>query len=421
VKCLNRYLTLSANKAAALYAHTEAVTALEEALFHAEKLTSEDRDRCVLEIVLRLAESLHFLGRRQELVERLLQQQARLDRLADASLAGKFYFWLGFAHSFLGHRAEAERTLRRGLEEAARSGDEAVGGRVHRAFAMECTFSGRPLEEAVDHGRRAAALLERNGDAFWLAQALFALSYASYYRGDFDSALDAAVRLNVLGETTASRRARANAATMIGLTHATRGDWTEGIEAEQWALGLSPDKFETAFILACLGKAHTEGGDAAQAVPVLVQAVELADQVRSLQWRCYFRTMLGDAYVLNGDFEAARLAARTALDGSTEIQFRLGIGWSKQVLGRIARAQGDMAEAGRNFGEAIETFGAIGARFELARTHFDLATVAHTQGDGEDLAQHLKEAQELFSALQVPKYFERASRLGEQSGLSLAD
>jgi len=413
------YLIRFADKAASLYAHTEAATALEDALHHAENISGEQGDRSVLEVVLRLAESLHFLGRRLELVERLLQQEERLNRLGDATLAGKFYFWLGFAHSFLGHRTEAGRTLERALEEVARSGDGAVGGRIHRALAMECTFSGQPLEKAVEHARQAVALLERNEDAFWLAQALFALCYTSYYRGNFKTTLEAADRLDALGERTASRRARANAATMIGLTHATRGDWAEGIEAEQRALGLSPDNFETAYILTCLGKAHTEGGDAARAVPVLEQAVELADQVRSLQWRCYFRTMLGDAYVLNGDFDKAQLVVRNALDGSTEIRFLLGVGWSKQVLGRIARAQGDMAEAKRNFTEALSTFSAIGAQFELARTHLELATLAQGQGDTEMIRSQLLLAYQLFSDLKVPKYVEHAKLLGAQTGLPL--
>jgi class 3 adenylate cyclase/tetratricopeptide (TPR) repeat protein len=413
------YLTRFADKAAGLYAHAEAVTALEEALLHAERLASEQADRCVLEIALRLAESLHFLGRRQELVQRLLQQEERLNRLADASLAGKFYFWLGFAHSFLGHRTEAKRTLGRALEEAARCGDDAVSGRIHRALAMECTFSGQPLEKAVDHGRQAVALLERNADGFWLAQALFALSYASYYRGDFNSSLGAARRLEALGERTGSRRARANAVMMMGLSQATRGDWAEGIEAEQRALELSPDDFETAWILACLGKAQTEGGDAAQAIPVLEQAVELADRLRSLQFRCWFRTMLGDAYVLSGDLVSARRVVGKALEVSTEIQFLLGVGLAKQVLGRIGRAENHMAEAMRNFTEAVITLSAIGARFELARTHFDLATLAQTQGDAEVFRGQLLQAHQLFSDLQALKYVERASQLGEQAGLSL--
>jgi class 3 adenylate cyclase/tetratricopeptide (TPR) repeat protein len=412
------YLTRFADKAAGLYAHAEAATALEEALRHAERFAGEQGDRVILEVTLRLAESLHFLGRRQELVERLLQQEERLNRLADATLAGKFYFWLGFAHSFLGHRTEASRTLGRALEEAARSSDGAVGGRIHRAVAMECAFSGQPLEKAVEHARQGVALLERNEDTFWLAQALFALCYTSYYRGDFNTTLEASDRLEALGERTASRRARANAATMMGLALATRGDWAEGIEAEQRALSLSPDNFETAFILACLGKAHTEGGDAARAVPVLVQAVELADQVRSLQWRCYFRAMLGDAYVLNGDFDKARLVVRNALDGSTEIRFLLGVGWSKQVLGRMARAQGDMAEAARTFTEALSTFRAIGAQFELARTHLELAALAQSQGDTEMLKNQLLPACQLFLDLKAPKYIERAKLLGAQTGIN---
>ena len=413
------YLIRFADKAASLYAHTEAATALEDALHHAEHISGEQGDHSVLEVVLRLAESFHFLGRRQELVEKLLQQEERLNRLADANLAGKFYFWLGFAHSFLGHRTEASKTLGRALEEAARSGDDAVGGRIHRALAMECTFSGQPLEKAVEHGRQAVALLERNEDAFWLAQALFALSYATYYQGDFDSSLRAAARLEALGERTASRRAKANAVMMIGLNLATRGDWAEAVKTEQRALELSPDDFETAWILACLGKARIEGEDAGQAIPVLERAVELADRLRSLQFRCWFRTILGNAYALNVDFDKAHGIACKALEVSTDIHFALGIGWSWQVLGRIARAKNDMAEAARNFSEALSTFSAIGARFELARTHLELAALAQSQGNTEMLRSQLLLAYQLFLELKAPKYVERAKLLGAQTGLSL--
>ena len=413
------YLTRFADKAANLYAHTEAATALEEALHHADKVVGEQGDRSVLEIVLRLAASLHFLGRRQELVERLLQQRARLDRLADASLAGKFYFWLGFAHSFLGHRTEAKQTLDRSLEEAARSGDDAISGRIHRALAMECTFSGQPLEKAVEHGRQAVSLLERSEGGFWLAQALLALSYASYYRGDFASSIAAASRLEALGEQTGSRRARANGVMMIGFSQATSGEWEKGIAAEQRALELSPDDFETAWILACLGKAYTEAGDAMNAVQVLEQAVGLADRVRSLQFRSWFRSMLGDAYVLSGDFASARRVVDKALEVSTEIQFLLGVGWAKQVLGRIELAENHVAEATRNFTEAVASLSVIGARFELARTHLDLAALARNQSDDEFRRSQLLQANRLFSELQASKYVDRTRRIGEQMGFSL--
>ncbi|MFQ5896494.1 MAG: AAA family ATPase, partial [Nitrospinota bacterium] len=107
------YLTRSAEKAARSYAHAEAVTALQEALVHAERLPVEERDRRLLELAVRQAESLHFLGRRQEILDLLLRYQDRLERLQDPSLVGQYYFWLGFAHAWLGHRAEAAQNLSR--------------------------------------------------------------------------------------------------------------------------------------------------------------------------------------------------------------------------------------------------------------------------------------------------------------------
>src|SRR5262245_23528437 len=77
------YLTRFANKAARGYAHTEAVTALQEALVHAgarqvAATSTAVQDRLVLDLVLRLAHSLYFLGRFQETLDLLLQQQDRL-------------------------------------------------------------------------------------------------------------------------------------------------------------------------------------------------------------------------------------------------------------------------------------------------------------------------------------------------------
>jgi pyrroloquinoline quinone (PQQ) biosynthesis protein C len=57
------YLTRSAEKAARSFAHAEVVAALQEALGHAERLPAADRDRLLLDVVLRQVHSLIFLGR----------------------------------------------------------------------------------------------------------------------------------------------------------------------------------------------------------------------------------------------------------------------------------------------------------------------------------------------------------------------
>jgi len=411
-----QYLSQSADKVAGMDAHAEAFAALEEARAHAARLPAEEQDRRLIDLVVREAYSLHFLGRRQETVALLLQHRDRLERLQDPSLAGQYYFWLGFAHAWLGHREEAARALGHSLEEATQSGDEALMGRVHRALAIECVYSGRPLEEAVAHGRQAVSLLERTEDRFWLSQALFALSYSCYYSGNFEGALEAAGRLDALGEATGSRRARANAAMMTGLSQATRGDWEVGIKACERAIDLSPDPFETAFILAVLGKAQVEAGDFGRAIPTLEQAVQLGDQVRSRQYAAWFRTMLSAAYVLGGQLDKAREVARQALGISMDVRYLLGIGWSHQVLGLAARTQGALVEATGHLGDALQAFVSVQSRFEMGRTLFFLASIAYAQGRNESAGMHLKEAHSLFTALRVPKYVERTEHLACEFG-----
>jgi class 3 adenylate cyclase/tetratricopeptide (TPR) repeat protein len=394
------YLTRAADNAAGMYAHAEAIAAVEDARRHAERLPAGKRDAVAVALAVRQAHSLHFLGRRQEIVDLLLDHRGRLERLEDRSLLGEYYFWLGFAHAWLGHRSDATQCLNRSLEEAKGAGNDAIAGRVHRALATECVYSGRPLDEAIAHGRRAAILLERTDDRFWLSQALFTLSYCCVFAGEFDAALDAASRLEAFGDASGIRRAQANAAMLAGWSRATRGEAEAGIELCQRALDVSPDDFETAFILACLGKACCEAGDTARAVGVLEQAVALADKVRSYQFRAWFRTMLGEAYLLNGEGDKAADVAATALTMSASSQFLIGVGLSKQVMGRIAGARGARAEATHHLEEAVVLLSSVGSRFELARSHLELASL----GDPKDAVNHMKEARALFAALHVAKH-----------------
>ena len=147
---------------------------------------------------------------------------------------------------------------------------------------------------------------------------------------------------------------------LAGLGRAMRGEGEAAVELSEEALDVSPDRFESAFILACLGRAWCETGDTARAVTVLEQAVEFADQVRSLQFRAWFRTMLGEAYALHGEVVKSDAVVREALDISESTGFLLGIALAKQVIGRSAWMQRDNPRAARYLDEAIAIFIAIG-------------------------------------------------------------
>lgn len=237
--------------------------------------------------------------------------------------------------------------------------------------------------------------------------------------GEFTQALEAVAQLQALGETSGDPRLQCSAAGISGWIHATMGDWAAAIEACRRSIAHAPSSMDSALALGFLGYAYVEQGDTAQAIPVLAQAVQLSGNVGYQQVHGWFTTFLGQAYLLDGHLEKARELALQGLTITRESKFWWGVGDAQRVLGRIAMATGAVSEAAMYLQEALQTFGAIPARFEVGRTHLALAELAHAQGNREALGAHLDEARALFRALQVPKYIARTESLAEQWQASL--
>lgn len=76
-----------------------------------------------------------------------------------------------------------------------------------------------------------------------------------------------------------------------------------------------------------------------------------------------------------------------------------------------------LLEAEVHLKEALLTFGSIEARYDVARTHLDLAALAHAQGNREAVKAHLGQAYRLFETLRVPNYVERTEQLSKELGV----
>jgi tetratricopeptide (TPR) repeat protein len=202
------YLTRLAEKAVQSYAHAEAVAIWHEARAHAERLPATAQDRRMLEMLLRQADSLFYLGRRQEMVDLLLHEQGRLEQLQEPWLAGRSYAALTSAYSFLGQRAQGLASAQLALEAAMQGGDAATMGEAHLRIVNEYMFSG-PLEPGIEHGRQAVALLERTEERSTLGGVYYILGLLYALHGDFALALEVASRVATIGQaigTDACRR-----------------------------------------------------------------------------------------------------------------------------------------------------------------------------------------------------------------------
>ena len=151
----------------------------------------------------------------------------------------------------------------------------------------------------------------------------------------------------------------------------------------------------------------------AEAIPLLEHVVRELERFRFPQWHGKFMATLGEAYRLEGDLTRARDAAERGLAIVRGAQYWIGVGYAERVLARIARAGGDPAAAETRLGDALRTFESIGAEFEVARVHLELADLVRARDVGA-AREHLDQARRTFAALKTPRYAERAEALAAE-------
>ena len=400
------YLERLAKKAVGAHAHAEAVRILEEARTHVERLPAVEQDRRRLELALSQAYSLIPLGAFQDIVTLLLRHQAALESLDDPRLAGPYHFLLGRSYSLLGDQRQASHHLGLGLAEAMRGEDDATRGRIHYVLAQHEAMSGRP-RGGLEHARQAVTLLERAGESWWIGPAYWTVGMNYALLGHFDAALAAQAQAMARGAEVGDPQVASSAAWASGLIHVLRGDLEAGIRSCEDALARSPDPLNTALALGWLGFAWLERGDLAASAARLEEAIRLLEQFRFRQPQAWFSAFLAEGHCRAHRLETALDLASRGLELARATGSMLGIGWAERALGHIARARGALGDAHDHLREARGAFEAVEAEFEIARTWFDLAALAHARGDASATAAHLAEATRRFRALGVPRWVER--------------
>ncbi len=400
------YLACFAAQSARRYSHAEAEKALREALAHCERLPAAESERRRVEITLLLAASLLPLARFLETLELFLGIRDLVERLSDPAISGRYSFWLAHTHSYLGDQEAAEINARAAIAAAQRATDTVTEGRAWYVLCRDAFWSGR-FGDGIELGRQAIALLERSADPWWQGQAYWVAGFHHFVLGHFDQAFDRMRRTDLLWR--ALQDPRLDASWSTGYFHASLGQWELGIEECQGGVDRAQDPLNRTAALGFLGYAYLEKGDLPRAVAALEESVERLRDTGMKQLLGWFSAFLAEALLSAGRLAEAEGLARQALAATEEVRFLYGSGISQRSLGRIAAAAADRTGAGAWLRAALESFRALGAPFEVARTRLDLAVLAGA-GTGE-AAEHLGEARRLFTELRVPVYVERAEGL----------
>src|SRR5205814_2252367 len=88
-------------------------------------------------------------------------------------------------------------------------------------------------------------------------------------------------------------------------------------------------------------------------------------------------------------------------------------GFVQQLTGRLKAVDGPLSEATQHITSSISIFTAVGDRFELGRSHLELAAVLVKGESYEKARYHVRQSMEIFVDLGARLEIERARRMEE--------
>jgi tetratricopeptide (TPR) repeat protein len=198
----------------------------------------------------------------------------------------------------------------------------------------------------------------------------------------------------------------------IGLLSLRYGDLRTALPRLERAVGLCQDAdLPTWFprIAAALGAAYTLGGRIASAVPLLTQAMEQATATESV-YQALCRLSLGEAQLLAGRLEEARVLAERALALACTHQERGHQAYALRLLGEVTahRDPPDVDESAAHYRQALALADELGMRQLQAHCYHGLGTLYATVGQREQARTALITAIAMYRAMDMTFWLPQA-------------
>ncbi len=243
----------------------------------AERPRSPEEDRLLLEIIHRWGYVIYDEGNMRDL-ERLLETHEDLaESVGTTSEHAMYQVVYGIALNCRERFAEALKHERRGLEMALALDDAFTAACARVWLANTLAEMGR-LDESIEHSQKAIPVVA--ADPFWSTEALCALGFGYWTRGDASATFEVAERLLELARSRPSVRALAAGLWVKGEACLADGDYATAADCFEQSIEAAPEPWPSTHPRVYLSIALIQLGRYEEARPHLAQVIELQLRAR---------------------------------------------------------------------------------------------------------------------------------------------
>jgi tetratricopeptide (TPR) repeat protein len=381
------YCRQAGARAIAHSVYREAVTSFEQALDALHRLpTSQDTQAQAIDLRFDLRSALWPLGEIDRSRVCLQEAVAIAEAMGDPHRLGwvSVYLLAHFTHAWEPDHALASG--HRALAIATHLGDVGLTvtaqcylGNIYRTLG--------DYRQAVDFHRKNVACLHGEllqehfglpGLASALSRGILGTSLAEC--GAFTEGRALVAEGMRLAEAADHPYSRVLAYWAMGFLALRHGDLPQALPVLEQALDLAQGvhiRFLAPYVAAPLGAAYTLAGRTAEALPLLEQAIEQAVAMRTMYDLAQRVVWLSEAYLLAGRLDEAYTQAQRALDFARAHQERGHEAYALRLLGEVAahRTPTEAEQAEAHYRQALVLAEELGMRPLQAHCHLGLGTL----------------------------------------------
>jgi tetratricopeptide (TPR) repeat protein len=327
----------------------------------------------------------------------MLQYKPIVVKLSNEKLSGIFLTKLGFCESWIGYLDQSIQTLTDAAKlcEASENAEEA--GLAYMFLLQSYLFKSN-LDQVFQTKKRFLRVMQQRFEPASYVRVFTYTSMCYAYLGDWPRAIEEGHEALRVAEEYSDDRLISFASAYISGVYTCKGELDKSLEYGKIAVKKAPTLANELWAKATLAWAICKSDETQKGVEILAEVVPIFRIGGQVMMEIYGGTMLGDGYMLAGNYEKAKQTLESCLELAEGCGMKYCIGWIHRLLGEVAMKTYH-SEAFSHFKKSIDVLREIKANNELALAYAGLGRLYKQQGNKNHAREYLKKALAIFEQL----------------------